>query len=152
MNYWFHLIAGIDDMTQVQIENLQKHQQLCLKTRLNQSKNVTDECNAPWQAIVGCLDTTFCILLSTSQWLELNAHTQLYSYLFGFSTDNIIPNGGLKSKNMVRRVYWLLFKDRKDLFSFEKSPLELIEKCSKGLVPHAYHALIWCFRFKLVCG
>ena len=40
MNYQFHLIARIDDTTQVQIENLQKNDyfHLCLKTRLHWSK------------------------------------------------------------------------------------------------------------------
>ena len=66
MNYQFHLITSIDDTTQAQIENLQKHDyfDFYLKTILNWSKNVTDERNAIWQAIVGCLDTTFCVFFS----------------------------------------------------------------------------------------
>ena len=54
---------------------------------------------------------------------QICANSQLSPYLFGFSTDNSIPNGGLKSKNMVQRVYRLLFKDRQDLFSLAKGPL-----------------------------
>ena len=60
-------------------------------------------------------------------WLEnffqTYANAQLSPYLFSFSADNTIPNGGQKSKNMVHRVYLLLFKDRQDLFSFVKGPL-----------------------------
>ena len=50
MNYQFHLIARIDDTTQVQIGNLQKHDHFdfCLQTRLNWSKNVTNECDTSW--------------------------------------------------------------------------------------------------------
>ena len=105
MNYQF---ARIDDMTQVQIGNLQKYDYFvfCLKTRLNWSKNVTNERNAPWQAIVGCLDTTFYVLLSTSLWLEDHfqsyTNAQLSPYLFGVSADNTIPNGGQKSKIWYR--------------------------------------------------
>ena len=48
--YQFHLIVRIDDTTQVQIENLQKHDYFdsCFETGLNWSKNVTDERDAPW--------------------------------------------------------------------------------------------------------
>ena len=129
MNYQFHLIARIDDTTQVSLENIQKHDRFdfCLKTKLNWSKNVTDERDAPWQAIIGSLDINFCVLISTSLWLEIFFETypnaEHSPYLFGFSTDNDIPKGGLKSKLMVQKVYRRLFQEMQDMFSFEKGPL-----------------------------
>ena len=99
MSYQFHMIARIDDTTQVSLENIQKHDHFdfCLKTKLNWSKNVMDEQEAPWQTMIGSLDTNFCVLVSTALWLEVFFETypnaQLSPYLFGFSNDNNIPKG-----------------------------------------------------------
>jgi hypothetical protein len=50
LNFQFHLVARIDDATQVLIDNIQVHDTFssnCLKTRLNWSKNVQEERDAP---------------------------------------------------------------------------------------------------------
>ena len=50
LNFQFHLIAQIDDSTNVKMGNFQKCQSfpLYLQTRLNWSKNVNEERDAPW--------------------------------------------------------------------------------------------------------
>ena len=114
-NFQFHLIARIDDCTQVLTENILVHDSFCnaLKTRLNWSKNVSEERDAPWQIVLGSIDTAFCVLASLSLWMELNlknnANALLSPYVFNFCDDNSIPTGGQKSKetahNMFNRVF-----------------------------------------------
>ena len=74
MDFQFHLIARIDDTTQVILEHIRTHDTFenALKTRLNLSKNVQDERNAPWQIVLGSMDPVFCVLISLGVWLELN--------------------------------------------------------------------------------
>jgi hypothetical protein len=54
----YHLIARIDDSTQVMMEHLRAHDNFdfALKCRLNWSKNVEEERDAPWQLFIGCMD------------------------------------------------------------------------------------------------
>ena len=60
VNFQFHVIGRIDDTTQVLINHIRVHDSFsnCLKTKLNWSKNVRDERDAPWQIILGAMDTT----------------------------------------------------------------------------------------------
>ena len=53
-NYQFHMIARIDDTTQVVLEHIQINDNFenALKTWLNWSKNVRDERDAPWQIML----------------------------------------------------------------------------------------------------
>lgn len=48
MNYQFHLMARVDDTTQVVLEHIKVHDKFCncLKTRLNWSKDMNDERDA----------------------------------------------------------------------------------------------------------
>ena len=57
VNLQFHLIARIDDMTQIILEHIRVHDRFenCLKTRLNWSKNVCDERDALWQIVLGSM-------------------------------------------------------------------------------------------------
>ena len=69
LNFQFHLIARIDDTTQVLLSNLRAHDFYgtnVLKTRLNWSKNVAEERDAPWQIVMGSMDTAFCVFISTA--------------------------------------------------------------------------------------
>jgi hypothetical protein len=58
LNFMYHLIARIDDSTQVMMEHLRAHDNFdfALKCRLNWSKNVEEERDAPWQLFIGCMD------------------------------------------------------------------------------------------------
>ena len=115
-NFQFHLLARIDDTTQVLVENLKVHDSFCnaLKTRLNWSKNVTEERDAPWQIVLGSMDTAFCVFASLSLWMELNLRSNpnalLSPYLFSFCDDNSIPAGGQKSKETAHNMFNKIFK------------------------------------------
>jgi hypothetical protein len=115
-NFQFHLLARIDDTTQVLVENLKVHDSFCnaLKTRLNWSKNVSDERDAPWQVVLGSMDTAFCVFASLSLWMEINLRSNpnasLSPYLFGFCDDNSIPTGGQKSKETAHNIFSRIFK------------------------------------------
>ena len=116
VNLQFHLIARIDDSTQVVLEHIRVHDRFpsCLKTRLNWSKNVTDERDAPWQIVFGSIKPEYCVLSSLGLWLELNLRTyppaMVSPYAFAFTDDNRIPEGGVKSKSMVSRFLTQTFK------------------------------------------
>ena len=73
-NFQFHLIAWVDDSTQLVLEHIRVHDTFvsALKTRLNWSKNVDDEQDAPWQIVLGSLNPVYCVLCSLALWLELN--------------------------------------------------------------------------------
>jgi hypothetical protein len=115
-NFQFHLLARIDDTTQVLVENLKVHDSFCnaLKTRLNWSKNVSEERDAPWQIVLGSMDTAFCVYASLSLWMEVNLRTNpnalLSPYLFSFCDDNSIPSGGQKSKETAHNMFNKIFK------------------------------------------
>jgi hypothetical protein len=80
-----------------------------LQTRLNWSKNVNDERDAPWQAALGSMDPMFCVILSLGLWLEMNLRENvsagLSPYVFSFSDDVGLPSGGLKAKEIDRTIF-----------------------------------------------
>jgi hypothetical protein len=100
------MIAKIDDTTQFVLENLRMHDNFpnVLKARLTWSKNVQEEQDAPWQIVLGSLDSVFCVYLSLSLWLELNLKTNPNS--FEPPSNNVdIPTGGVKAKDVVQNVF-----------------------------------------------
>jgi hypothetical protein len=111
MNYQFHMISRIDDATQVQIENLGPHDRFdfLLKTKLNWSKNVNEERDAPWQAVIAAINPIYCVHISLALWLEVsisrNPTAALTPYLFAFSEDVSVPEGGLKTKKTVQAIF-----------------------------------------------
>ena len=71
INMQFHLIARIDDATQMVLEHVRVHDNFenALKTRLNWSKNVQDERDAPWQVVLGSMNAVFvCSLVWVCGW------------------------------------------------------------------------------------
>jgi hypothetical protein len=111
MNFQFHLISRIDCATQVKIENLAPHDHFSfvLKTKLNWSKNVLEERDAPWQAVLASMDFKYCVHLSVALWLEVyipsNPTANLTPYLFAFSNDSAVPRGGVKAKTTVQDAF-----------------------------------------------
>jgi hypothetical protein len=78
--FQFQLLARIDDRTQVLVENIRVHDSFCnaLETRMNWSKNVTEERDAPWQIILGSGVTLtryfrrmFSAFATTTQFLQV---------------------------------------------------------------------------------
>jgi hypothetical protein len=63
LNYQFHLIARIDNTTQVTIDNIYVHNEIsnCLKTKLSWSKNVQEERDVPWQMMMGSMHSDYCV-------------------------------------------------------------------------------------------
>ena len=69
VNCQFHLIARIDDSTQLILEHrIHVHDKFAhaLKARLNWAKNVQDKRDAPFQTVLWSLDPMYCVL-----WLKL---------------------------------------------------------------------------------
>ena len=116
VNFQFHLIARVDDSTQLVLEHIRVHDTFsnALKTRLNWSKNVDDERDAPWQIVLGSLNPVYCVLCSLALWLEMNLKlnpTAMNSpYVFCISDDVRDPDGGLKTKAMIQSAFTPLFR------------------------------------------
>ena len=99
VNFQFHLIlARINDSTQLVLEHIQVHNIFpnALKTRLNWSKNVQDERDAPWQIVLGSsINPVYCVFCSLRLWLELNLGlfdpAMNYPHVFAFADNNTIP-------------------------------------------------------------
>ena len=93
MNFQFHMLARLDDTCNIPKENIQIHPnfKFALKTRLNWAKNCNEERDAPWQIVLGSLDSSFCVLISLALWLvtffHFLPHAKLSPYFFGFSSD-----------------------------------------------------------------
>ena len=110
MNFQFHMLARLDDTCNVPRENIQVHPnfEFALKTRLNWAKNCDEERDAPWQVILGSLDSNFCVLISLGMWLVIFfrdlPHAKHSPYVFGFSADCRFPEGGTSSKQIVRKL------------------------------------------------
>ena len=111
INYQFHLIARIDNATQLLIEHVSTHNFYpnALKTKLNWSKNVSEERDAPWQIVRGSMESAFCVLISMALWMEVNLEQNPSAmsspYVFSFSNNIEVPGGGQKSKVLVQRIF-----------------------------------------------
>ena len=105
-----HLIARMDDTMNVLLENVDVHPRFpfCLKTRLKWSKNVREERDAPWQIMIGSRDSVFCVMINLALWLEVYFENYSYAmdspYLFAFSADCRIPEGGTNCKNALKYI------------------------------------------------
>ena len=108
-NFQYHMIGRIDDCTQALTENLQTHDthpDTALKTKLPWSKNVREERDAPWQVLLGSMDALFCVLMSVALWLEIMIslpYGDATPYVFGFSADVRVPQGGFKNKTNLQK-------------------------------------------------
>ena len=111
MNFQFHLLTRIDCATQALVANLKPHPSVpsFLKMRLAWSKNVMEERDAPWQHVLASMDPIYCNYISLALWLELYMESSptgpLTPYLFAFSNDTVVPDGGDKAKDSVQGVY-----------------------------------------------
>ena len=111
INLQFHLIARIDDMTQVVLEHIRVHDNFpnARKTHLNWSKNVQDERDAPWQVVLGSMNAAFCVFVSLGLWLEVNLKSNPSAiaspYVFSFSDDVTVPAGGRKAKDIAQTIF-----------------------------------------------
>ena len=111
MNFQFHMIARVDDSMQFKMENLRKSCSFpfFLQARLNWSKNVGEERDAPWQLVMGSMNMAYCIYCTLSLWLEIfigkYPHALLTPFVFGFSQDVTEKGGAQASKNMCQDIF-----------------------------------------------
>ena len=105
------LIARIDDTAQFQCKNLNAcddwdFMKCC---RLNWSKNVNEEWDAPNQILIGAMDPFYCVLLALAIWLEiyLGATGQggLSPYVFRFNNNLSVPKGGEKASKFLLKIF-----------------------------------------------
>ena len=110
LNFQFHLIARIDDTMHVKMENVKQSTSFSylLQTRLNWSKNVREERDAPWQLMLPSMNSIYCVYISLALWLEVfiskYPHAALTPYLFGFSQDTREQHGADLSKAMIQSI------------------------------------------------
>jgi hypothetical protein len=92
MDFQFHLIASIDDTTQVILD-----------------QNVQDKRVAPWQIVHGSMNPVFCVLISLELWLELNLQNNpaaaASTFVFAFTEEITIPSGGQKAKDVAQTIF-----------------------------------------------
>lgn len=116
--YQFAMICRLDDATQLPVTNLRRHEKfptVALQSRLTWSKNAHEQRDAPWQSLLGSINTTFCVIVNMGLWLEMNLGTtpgaNLSPYVFAFSHDNNIPSGGIRSKQKAGNILSRVFSD-----------------------------------------
>ena len=118
--FQFHVIGRVDDCCKWYRSNLSSHDQYPGKAgrfRLAWSKNVTDERDAPWQHLFGCMDWVFCTILHVGLWLEIY-HTIMPNaregpFVFSFTSDTTSDHERIatKSKNRIYHILAPLLKE-----------------------------------------
>jgi len=106
-NFQSHLISRIDCASQWKKELFEPHDtfpEFAAKCQLSWAKNVNEEGDAPWQIMLGSRDPLFCVFIGLAIWLEfyLGQSQGLSSYVFDFSGDYRVPQGGDKTNDFVQ--------------------------------------------------
>lgn len=75
MKFQYHVIGRSDDLGNFRTRDLRSHSDprfssFCIETKVYWSKNVLEERNCPNQILLGSYDSTFCLLLALSIYLE----------------------------------------------------------------------------------
>ena len=116
--FQFAMIGRIDDVTQFQLTSLRDHEDFptdALQAQFSWSKNVLEERHAPWQMLLGSTMTTYCVLVNMGIWIECHHATQpgasASPYVFSFSGDHSVPDGGRKAKDVVSNKLKKIFKE-----------------------------------------
>ena len=119
--FQFHMISRIDDSTLFFANHLKPHDNysdFCLKARLNWAKNVNEEREAPYQAVIGSMNHHYCIFIALGIWLESSLTAFPWAatspYVFSFKNDERIPEGAVKSKAHAQRTLHEVFKEHDD--------------------------------------
>ena len=104
------MMSRVDDSMNLKMENLRRCPGFpCyFQSRLNWSKNVGEERDAPFQIMLPSMNMAYCVYISLALWLELFImkcpHASLTPFVFGFSQDTT-ENGAKASKNIVRGIF-----------------------------------------------
>jgi len=85
---------------------------------------VEDERDALWQIVLGLVNTVYCVYCSLSIWLEISLEKKPVvmdsPYVFCFSDDVRVPEGGRKAKQMVQKLFKEVFTSDGFIAEFKK--------------------------------
>ncbi|KAL7567236.1 hypothetical protein ACA910_021220 [Epithemia clementina (nom. ined.)] len=130
MTLLFSMIACIDDGLQFKMQHFKGHNMFpnqALQVKLNWSKNVNEELDAPWQSLLGAMNPAYCVFCNLALWLEVNLMSTPGAnnspYVFAFSGDIEIPSGGNKSKNLVQLIMQRIFSTDPAFVGNSEGPL-----------------------------
>ena len=138
LTFQFHMIGRVDDCCKWRKENIDSHDlhpEKCAKARLSWSKNVTDERDAPWQHLFGCMDAIFCVLINLGLWLEIfhsrlpSARRRPFVFCFSEEVDNE-ERAGDQGKSTVYRILCPIFQ----MFGVEKIGSHSVRKLASTWV------------------
>ena len=109
MRFHFNLISRINNSTQFLISNISLNPDFdfTLQSRLNWSKNVREEREAPNQILIGDMNPLYCVLLEIAVYMKVFlgiGRGGLNLYLFAFNNSNAVPAGREQSKQIVQNV------------------------------------------------
>jgi hypothetical protein len=117
----FHMISRIDDSTLFFAQHLKprdNYSDFCLKARLNWAKNVNEEQEAPYQAVIGSMNHQYCMFIALGIWLESSLTAFPWAatspYVFSFKNDKRIPEGAVKSKAHAQRTLHVVLNEHED--------------------------------------
>jgi hypothetical protein len=143
VNYQFHLIAWIDDATQILLDHhVQVHNSFSnvLKTKLNWSKNVTERAQcivANNDGIYGrkCLRSFYWTMAWNQFVQDYKCYFVIALYVWSFTYDLSIPSGGQKGKVLVQMLLQKIFR----LEEFTSSADDGNNTCQLG--SHSIHKI-----------
>jgi hypothetical protein len=88
-------------------------------TKLQWSKNVHEERDAPNQILIGAMDPMFCVLVGLGVWLKVflgrGGIAEQTPYIFGLNQDVRVPQGGDKIKDAVSDTFAKQVFDRPEV-------------------------------------
>jgi hypothetical protein len=124
VSFQFHMLARVDDACHWTTEHLRPHTRFpeqAVRVRLHWSKNCNEERDAPWQTMLGAMNTYYCVMINVGIWLEVSlasAGAGLNPHVFGFANDFV---GGDRAKNWAQAVCRELYRGGD--FDVEEGPL-----------------------------
>jgi hypothetical protein len=116
VNFQIHMLSRIDCASQWVKMNFEPHDEyphFAAKARLPWAKNVNEEGDAPWQIVLGAMNPVLCVFIGLAIWLEfyLGQSQGLSPYVFAFSDDFRIPEGGKKTKVFIQKALRKIYAD-----------------------------------------
>jgi regulator of replication initiation timing len=111
IKFQFHMISRIDDASQFLMDNLTANDDndFTLRSKLNWSKNVREERDAPNQIVIGAMDSLYCVLIGLAVWLEIfvgaGGRGEMSPFDFGMSDDFRVPEGGEKVAKKIQEIF-----------------------------------------------
>jgi hypothetical protein len=140
----FNMIARVDDTAHIRLESIVSHHDhaYCLLARMNWSKNVNEERDAPWQIMFGAMNSLYCPILALAIHLETwfaspIGSTPANTFLFGIGGDDETKGPKQTSQIIYNTLKELVFNHEEfravvvgniGTHSFRKFPATLARK------------------------